>query len=214
MAMAREKCVVDFECDESNTVRRTQIADGRFEFVCLRHGERWKRQWGCGKDAAKWDAYKASCWAAKQRSDGAEDAQTRVEQIDSEQMVGKQTTAKQTTGHAVVGRRLSVWWPGDKQSYCGTVTEFNAATGRHFVVYEDGEERWHSLHKQRVEWLDNERPAQLPAAQPAQRPAEMRDVNESVAAAHRPQGRGSLASLLDGGESEKNAALDKAHSEV
>ncbi|KAK9814438.1 hypothetical protein WJX72_005888 [[Myrmecia] bisecta] len=55
------------------------------------------------------------------------------------------------TGAELVGRRIRVYWPDDNRHYPGRVIRFNAATGKHFIQYDDGDtedldlqrERWH-----------------------------------------------------------------------
>jgi hypothetical protein len=37
------------------------------------------------------------------------------------------------------GRRLEVFWEGDGVYYRGTVTGYTASTGRHTVMYDDGD---------------------------------------------------------------------------
>lgn len=37
------------------------------------------------------------------------------------------------------GRRLEVFWEGDGVFYCGTVTGYSANTGKHTVMYDDGD---------------------------------------------------------------------------
>lgn len=39
-----------------------------------------------------------------------------------------------------VGQRIGVWWPLDETYYSGKVKYFDQSTGRHTVLYDDGEE--------------------------------------------------------------------------
>lgn len=42
-------------------------------------------------------------------------------------------------GRAAVGWRIAVHWKEDAKFYAGEVTSFDTATGRHEVLYDDGE---------------------------------------------------------------------------
>ncbi len=37
------------------------------------------------------------------------------------------------------GRRLEVWWPGEREWFAGRVTGYNANTRRHTIRYDDGD---------------------------------------------------------------------------
>eukprot|EP00887_Chlorella_sp_A99_P007604 scaffold20.g7604.t1 len=52
------------------------------------------------------------------------------------------------------GRRLEVWWPGEKRWYAGTVAGYAAAAQRHTVKYDDGDTRREYLPGERHRWLD------------------------------------------------------------
>ena len=54
----------------------------------------------------------------------------------------------------LVGRRLRVLWKGD-MFYCGTVTAYEADTGKHAVTYDDGDVRLYRLAEKTMEWLDD-----------------------------------------------------------
>ena len=46
----------------------------------------------------------------------------------------------------IVGKRIRVWWAGDGSWYSGVVKKYDpAAKKQHYIVYEDGERKWHSL---------------------------------------------------------------------
>ena len=56
-------------------------------------------------------------------------------------------------GSAVVGRRVEVWWDGDRQWFSGRIAKFTARTGRHLIAYDDGDEETVDLKRQRLRWL-------------------------------------------------------------
>ena len=43
------------------------------------------------------------------------------------------------------GRRIEIWWEGDAVFYRGTTLEFHAGSGKHTVLYDDGESETISL---------------------------------------------------------------------
>ncbi|KAL7575799.1 hypothetical protein ACA910_003126 [Epithemia clementina (nom. ined.)] len=53
----------------------------------------------------------------------------------------------------LVGRRLRVKWAKGK-FYAGTVTDYNATTGKHTVHYDDGDMRQYNLSLKTIEWED------------------------------------------------------------
>lgn len=70
----------------------------------------------------------------------------------------------------MVGRRLGIWWAGDRRYYFGRVTSYFPATGRHVIAYEDGDAEELTLGEE--VWVpvdtDGERAAAAGAAAPLQ----------------------------------------------
>lgn len=58
----------------------------------------------------------------------------------------------------LVGRKIKVWWPQDKQFYNGIIESFDTKLKKHKVVYVDGDVEVLNLQKQRFEFID-ENPA-------------------------------------------------------
>jgi hypothetical protein len=52
-----------------------------------------------------------------------------------------------------VGRRLRVHWPDEMEWFAGQVMHFDAETGRHHVVYDDGDSEELLLAAESIEWL-------------------------------------------------------------
>ena len=48
---------------------------------------------------------------------------------------------------SLIGRRLRVYWPNDRQWFLCTVVAYKPETDRHQLVYDDGDERWTPLHR-------------------------------------------------------------------
>ena len=52
-----------------------------------------------------------------------------------------------------MGWRIAVYWKTDQTFYPGTVQAFDATTGRHHVVYADGDEEHLCLSNESLKWL-------------------------------------------------------------
>lgn len=55
----------------------------------------------------------------------------------------------------LLGRKIKVWWPQDKQFYNGVVDSYDSKLKKHKVVYVDGDVEVLNLHKQRWEFIDD-----------------------------------------------------------
>ena len=62
-------------------------------------------------------------------------------------------------GNALVGRRICVWWEGDRKWYAGLADAYDAAADppMHHVLYDDGDERTYQMST--VRWRLEEQPA-------------------------------------------------------
>ncbi|KAK9916747.1 hypothetical protein WJX75_006528 [Coccomyxa subellipsoidea] len=56
-------------------------------------------------------------------------------------------------GRAAIGWRIGVYWRDDALFYPAEITGFDTGTGRHQVLYDDGEEEMVSLTTEKVKWL-------------------------------------------------------------
>jgi DNA mismatch repair protein MSH6 len=75
----------------------------------------------------------------------------------------KKSDAAAPPAEEAVGRRLRVYWPLDKAWYEGRVDAYDAGSGRHRVVYDDGEEEEVDLGKEKFEWAAQEAATPQPA---------------------------------------------------
>jgi hypothetical protein len=50
------------------------------------------------------------------------------------------------------GRRVDVWWEGDGVYYRGTVTGYSTSTGKHTIMYDDGDVERVILAEVRRQW--------------------------------------------------------------
>ncbi|KAI8474891.1 MAG: hypothetical protein J3K34DRAFT_359121, partial [Monoraphidium minutum] len=53
-------------------------------------------------------------------------------------------------------RRVEIFWEGDSAWYCGTVTGFSVTSGKHLVLYDDGETERLCLGRVPHRWLDGD----------------------------------------------------------
>lgn len=56
-------------------------------------------------------------------------------------------------GMAAVGRRLKVHWPDEMAWFAGHISHFDEASGKHHIVYDDGDSEELVLAAERFEWI-------------------------------------------------------------
>ncbi|KAH9301915.1 hypothetical protein KI387_013498, partial [Taxus chinensis] len=64
--------------------------------------------------------------------------------------VFQDVTLVEGDANRVIGRRIKVFWPLDDNWYAGHVKGFRLKTKQHHVVYDDGEEEWLLLRKEKI----------------------------------------------------------------
>ncbi|NMR86128.1 hypothetical protein HKB06_10035, partial [Vibrio parahaemolyticus] len=52
-------------------------------------------------------------------------------------------------GQNLVGLRVKVWWPDDREFYKGVIVSFDSAKKKHKVLYDDGDEETLNLVKEK-----------------------------------------------------------------
>ncbi|MED6131709.1 hypothetical protein PIB30_012146 [Stylosanthes scabra] len=57
----------------------------------------------------------------------------------------------------LIGCRIKVWWPMDKEFYEGTIKSYDPSKGKHVILYEDGDVEVLRLEKERWELVDKGR---------------------------------------------------------
>lgn len=65
---------------------------------------------------------------------------------------------KPASAREAVGRRVLVYWQASGMWTPGEVLSFNPKTGRHHVLYNDGEDEWLELAKESLAWESTGRP--------------------------------------------------------
>ena len=55
-----------------------------------------------------------------------------------------------------VGRRVRLYWGGDRRWYAGRVVLVHPTTLQVFIKYDDHDERWHAMWEEQYEWLEVE----------------------------------------------------------
>ncbi|KAL2939985.1 Sister chromatid cohesion protein PDS5-like protein B-B [Bienertia sinuspersici] len=58
-------------------------------------------------------------------------------------------------GKELVGARVQVWWPDDKEFYEGVIELFDSSTGKHKVLYNDGDIENLKLEKEKWKLIDD-----------------------------------------------------------
>ena len=53
-----------------------------------------------------------------------------------------------------VGRRVRLWWGGDRKWYKGKIVLVHPTSRHVFIKYDDHDERWHAMWEERYEWID------------------------------------------------------------
>ncbi|CAN1177240.1 Sister chromatid cohesion protein PDS5 homolog A [Linum perenne] len=57
----------------------------------------------------------------------------------------------------LIGNRIKVWWPMDKEFYAGTVKSYDPLKGKHVILYDDGDIEVLRLDRERWELIDKGR---------------------------------------------------------
>ncbi len=52
---------------------------------------------------------------------------------------------------SLIGQNCKVFWPLDGERYIGVVGDYNGQTHKHLITYEDSQEEWIILARERVE---------------------------------------------------------------
>ena len=74
--------------------------------------------------------------------------------------------ASSAEGSDAIGKRLKLFWTDDQKWYTGTVLGFHPSTGKHRVVYDDGEKELVLLAKEKLQWLPDTDEVTRASAQP------------------------------------------------
>lgn len=53
-----------------------------------------------------------------------------------------------------IGRKLELYWSGDRCYYSGKITKYDPSTKKHEILYDDGEVELVSLEKEKFRWID------------------------------------------------------------
>jgi len=78
-----------------------------------------------------------------------------------------EATGSQPKGEKAVGRRISVYWPLEKDWFCGRIKRYSDEKGKYFVEYDDGDHEWLRLTKEKYKLLPEEAPSKPKAGRNA-----------------------------------------------
>ena len=56
---------------------------------------------------------------------------------------------------STIGRRVRLYWGGDRKWYKGRITQINEKKHTVFIRYDDGDTKWHPMWTERFEWIDS-----------------------------------------------------------
>ena len=74
--------------------------------------------------------------------------------LDQEQVMwdtNHRESAQKSFAHCV-GQRVGVWWEDDKQFYYGQAREHNPLNGQVLIAYDDNQQEWLDLSKEKIDW--------------------------------------------------------------
>ncbi|KAK4434769.1 DNA mismatch repair protein MSH6 [Sesamum alatum] len=80
----------------------------------------------------------------------------KKQKLESVSGLGKCTTKdNRSSEEDLIGCRIKVWWPMDKQYYEGVVKSFDTQKKKHVILYDDGDVEVLRLERERWELIDN-----------------------------------------------------------
>ncbi|MQM03150.1 hypothetical protein Taro_035926 [Colocasia esculenta] len=94
-------------------------------------------------ESEKADAYKSTSWSIRKQKRSF----TGLEKCSSEK--------SKTDDSELVGCRIKIWWPLDKQFYEGTVQSYDTRKKKHVILYDDGDVEVLHLNKEKWELLNS-----------------------------------------------------------
>ena len=144
-----------------------------------------------------------TCDACGSNSDGSTNYSTRGAVAPPVNLLPTDLSTELPEGNQALGRRLSVLWLEERPPtrFSGVIKQYDPANNEHLIVYDDGDQRWHSLETEvrlgNVKWLDRpdvSPPADAPppakrarSAKPAPAPAPERKQRRAEASAPAPK---------------------------
>ncbi|KAL2939980.1 Sister chromatid cohesion protein PDS5-like protein B-B [Bienertia sinuspersici] len=142
--------------------KSTKQSGKKVEAVGSQREDKKKRGQGKGtpvKDLAKTpakDEGKKSAGSAKSTAKSVKD-ESDVEKASKSNSKRKRTSGNKAPkyGKELVGARVQVWWPDDKEFYEGVIELFDSSTGKHKVLYNDGDIENLKLEKEKWKLIDD-----------------------------------------------------------
>ncbi|CAH8360726.1 unnamed protein product [Eruca vesicaria subsp. sativa] len=111
-------------------------------------------------DTSSGDSEKPAVSSPKSASKSKKEVKRPIEEIPDTNTKRKRSPGKekasdlQSHGEELVGSRVRVWWPIDKEYYKGVVNSYDSAKKKHLVIYDDGDQEILNLKKQTWHFLD------------------------------------------------------------
>ena len=72
----------------------------------------------------------------------------------------EQKASPKNRSDTLVGQRVKVYWPAEKEWYCGVIKAVDGK-GKHYISYDDGDAEWANLAKEQYELLKGASPCNL-----------------------------------------------------
>ena len=115
---------------------------------------------------------------------------------------------------AMVGKRLQLYWGGDRRWFKGTIAKFNPHTWAVFIRYDDGDVKWHHMYEEMYELLEPKpnKAAEEPKPKPKPKPSRPAAAGSSAAGQPRravPASASSLAKAGGGGKAARQLPSQK-----
>ncbi len=100
--------------------------------------------------------------AAPRKRQRAQQHNMSVEPVQQRRRTPAARAAQRWLGTSLINRRVSVWWEAEGRNFSGTVKAFDVVSGRHLVVYDDGDHRHEAFNDGETRWSVLDVPQQPP----------------------------------------------------
>ncbi|XP_057525126.1 sister chromatid cohesion protein PDS5 homolog C-like isoform X2 [Amaranthus tricolor] len=119
-------------------------------------------------------------------------------------------------GEEMVGIRVMIWWPDDKKFYEGSIEHFDHSTGKHKVVYTDGDVEFLKLERQKWKQILEDPVPDEKLSSDGESPDEATEMPKSKKAKMSPalakQGKSESSAKKAGASTSKSKAPSKSQS--
>ncbi|XP_071919783.1 sister chromatid cohesion protein PDS5 homolog C-like isoform X1 [Coffea arabica] len=150
MKQARKKVDESSNAGDGYSLKRNGESKKRVRGKAASENEGTKTS---AKDDLKQQTHKSPTRSAK--DEGSSEETVRMSTKRKRTASKDKGTADVEYGSNLVGLKVKVWWPHDRQFYEGVIHSFDSAKKKHKVAYNDGDEEILNLKKERWELVDD-----------------------------------------------------------